>query len=201
MTGRRHGGCAGGFTLLEVVIAVLVGSLVMVLMSGSFGVTIRVWERLGGGEADPLPLLADLVRLQAGSLGDGSGGQGSMRGDAHRLEMVTTHTVRSFHPVGPVTASYIYYPDSRTLLYLEWPLGGEGDGQGAESTQADESASYRVEGFAIRFVSKDGQLVETWDGQGLPAALLLDMAGAGRPVSRVVIPGFLDFRAPSAGRQ
>jgi len=201
VTGRQHGGRAGGFTLLEVVIAVLVGSLVMALMTGSFGVSIRIWERLGGGETDPLPLLADLVRLQAGSLGDGSGGQGSMRGDAHRLEMVTTHTVRSLHPVGPVTASYIYHPDSRTLLYLERPLGGENDGEGEESTPADESASYRVEEFAIRFVSKDGQLVETWDGQGLPAALLLDMAGAGRPVSRVVIPGFLDFKAPPAGRQ
>jgi prepilin-type N-terminal cleavage/methylation domain-containing protein len=201
VTGRPHVGRAGGFTLLEVLIAVIVGSLVMVLMTGSFGVSIRIWERLGGGEADPLPLLADLVRLQAGSLGDGSGGQGSMRGDAHRLEMVTTHTVRSLHPAGPVTASYIYYPDSRTLMYLERPLGVEGDGQGAESADAKESASYRLEAFAIRFVSQDGQLVETWEGQGVPAALLVDMAGAGRPVSRVIIPGFLDFKTPRAGRR
>jgi hypothetical protein len=118
---------SGGFTLVELVIATLISSLVMGIISVALGFSLRVWERLQNQNPSDMPAVMDLLKWQLATLEPQTVriDQESVpvfKGDTHSLTFATTHSVKAISKGAPVVARYVYVPEEKALYYAEIPL-------------------------------------------------------------------------------
>ncbi len=123
MTRRSH----GGFTLLELVLAMLIASLVMGILSTALGFSLRVWERQLNRKPSDMPALIDLLKWQLAGMNPvpvRAEGQSRLvfQGQEHALTFATDHSVRALSHGVPVVARYLFKPAEKLLYYAEIPF-------------------------------------------------------------------------------
>jgi prepilin-type N-terminal cleavage/methylation domain-containing protein len=116
-----------GFTLLELVLAMLISSLVMGILSMSLGFSLRVWERQYNRKTSDMPAMVDLLKWQLASLNPApvrSDGESRIifQGQEHSLTFATDHSVRALSHGVPVVARYLFKPAEKQLYYAEIPF-------------------------------------------------------------------------------
>jgi hypothetical protein len=117
----------GGFTLLELVLAMLISSLVMGILSVALGFSLRVWERQFNRKTSDMPAMVDLLKWQLASMNPApvrSDGESRIifQGQEHALTFATDLSVRALSRGVPVVARYLFKPAEKLLYYAEIPF-------------------------------------------------------------------------------
>lgn len=116
-----------GFTLLELVLATLISSLVMGILASALTFSLRVWEREQSRKGSEAPSMIELLKKQlanADPVNILSAGESRplFQGDEHSITFTTAHSVRAISKGAPVVVRYFYDPGERLLYYAEIPL-------------------------------------------------------------------------------
>lgn len=124
MTSKRSN---QGFTLLELVLAMLISSLVMGILSVALGFSLRVWERQFDRRTSDMPAMIDLLKWQLASMNPvpvQSEGETRVvfQGKEHSLTFATDISVRALSHGVPVVARYLFKPSEKLLYYAEIPF-------------------------------------------------------------------------------
>jgi hypothetical protein len=120
-------GGSAGFTLLELVLATLISSLVIAIVSVSLGFSLRVWEKSQGRQPDDLPSLVELLKWQLANFDPvriklDLDKQLVFQGDEHSIAFTTDRSVRALSNGVPIIARYIFVPQEKNIYYAEIPL-------------------------------------------------------------------------------
>jgi prepilin-type N-terminal cleavage/methylation domain-containing protein len=116
-----------GFTLLELVLAMLISSLVMGILSMALGFSLRVWERQYNRQRSDMPAMIDLLKWQLVNLNpvpvrSDMESRIIFQGQEHALTFATDHSVRALSHGVPVVARYVFKPSEKQLYYAEIPF-------------------------------------------------------------------------------
>lgn len=116
-----------GFTMLELVLALLISSLVMGILSVALGFSLRVWERQFDRKTSDMPALIDLLKWQLASMNPvpvraEMESRIVFQGKEHALTFATDVSVRALSHGVPVVARYVFKPSERLLYYAEIPF-------------------------------------------------------------------------------
>ncbi|MCE5244488.1 MAG: prepilin-type N-terminal cleavage/methylation domain-containing protein [Desulfobacteraceae bacterium] len=115
-----------GFTLIELVLATFISSLVIGIMAICLSFTLRSWEREQNRTYSDMPALIHLLKLQLACFDpmavtiDGQKGI-FFEGDERSLAFCTDHSVRAITRGAPVIARYVFFPEEKKLYYAEIP--------------------------------------------------------------------------------
>jgi hypothetical protein len=168
-----------GFTLVELVIATLISTLVMGIIAVALGFSLRIWERQQSQNPSDMPAVMALLKWQLATFEPQHVriGQESIpvfQGDARSLTFATAHSVKAITRGAPVVARYVFVPRDKALYYAEIPLdpyhsegieeflemapGKDKKRKGFFATAAaDVSFSYAEDGEAESFEEKWGE--------------------------------------------
>jgi hypothetical protein len=191
-------GRSTGFTLVELVLATLISSLVIGIFSVALSVSLRAWERQQNREISDTPSLLELLKRQLAQFDpiliqvDGKQ-RPIFQGDEHSLAFATDYSVRAISKGVPVIARYVFLPGRGELLYAELPL----DPYHPEPIHAFLQMSpgstkswprfYLIEvaEFALSYATKEkGQFAGgTEETGGIPSAVKVDCASRGDSAS------------------
>lgn len=116
-----------GFTLLELILATLISSLVMGILSVALTFSLRMWEREQNRQLDDAPAMVELLKLQLASTDNTPMKIGDQTRALFELEdnsfaFVTSHSVKALSKGAPVVARYIFDSGERKLYYSEIPF-------------------------------------------------------------------------------
>jgi hypothetical protein len=116
-----------GFTLLELVLATLIASLVIGILASALTFSLRVWEREQGRKGSEAPNMIELLKRQLANVDPVnilSAGESRplFQGEEHSIVFTTDHSVRAISKGAPVVVRYFYSPGERLLYYAEIPL-------------------------------------------------------------------------------
>lgn len=199
-----------GFTLLELVLATLISTLVMGILTVAFTFSLRVWERQQARQSSEIPAMMDLMKMQLVHLEitppqPGQDFRTIFIGDPNSFSFTTGYSVKAISGGVPVIARYVYVRNEKRLYYAESPLNI----YHPESIQnflsmpihVDEKAQPRfysteVADFSIEYASDEsGQFLQSWEGEGggVPHSILVrwsDREGAATS-SAVMLPSSL----------
>lgn len=116
-----------GFTLLELVLATFIATLVMGILAVALSFSLRVWEREQTRKPLNAPAMLELLKWQLIEFDpvpvriEGRSGP-LFVGDAHSLLIATVHSVKAISRGAPVIARYFYVPERHRLYYAEIPF-------------------------------------------------------------------------------
>jgi len=204
-TGKDAG---GGFTLLELLIAMALTSLVMLMVSSSLSFTSRMWIRAEDRQekAGSVGSLVDLMGMQIGGYyAFDSGKAGNLpvvKGTATTLFVVTTHSVKSLNGGAPVVAAYLFDESSGKVAYYEIPadfgrLELLREFMRAPHLTEAKSVAYDAAGFELAYVSDSrDEPYHEWSGsmQGLlEIKIRWRETPDAQTQTRHVPAGYLDF--------
>lgn len=177
-----------GFTLLELVLAMFISTLVMGIMGVSLSVALRFWERQQNQKPLGTPNVIELLKWQLAQFSviparvDGRS-QLLLAGDKQSITLATDHSVKAVSRGVPVIARYVYSARDKLLFYTEVPLNPHhvevfeelrrlNPGKGARTPQF---FSFEMEDFSLAYAREDKTaLEESWDGAaGAPSAVLV----------------------------
>jgi prepilin-type N-terminal cleavage/methylation domain-containing protein len=118
---------SAGFTLVELVIAMLISSLVMGIVGVTLGFSLRIWERQQRQNPSDMPAVVDLLKWQLATFEPQPVrvDQESMpifKGESHSLTFATTHSVKAISRGAPVLVRYVFVPSDKALYYMEIPF-------------------------------------------------------------------------------
>jgi len=164
-----------GFTLLELVIAVTILSLITIIIGSSFRLGIHAWEKgdKETGEIQRLRILSGLLSQQVASaypykmkFEDMDGPAVIFRGGTDELMFVTSTADTSFG--GFKWIKYVYRDGS--LLYKEGLLP---DKKLEKKINGDEEViDQDIDDIRFDYLSGSGEWAESWDyGKELPVAV------------------------------
>lgn len=181
-----------GFTLLELVLATFISSMVIAIASMSLSFSLRVWERHQERESVDGPQLIELLNYQMGffeslPLRYDDKTLPFFVGDEHSLALATDYSVRSLSKGAPVIARYVYDPDEKKLYYAEIPLDPYHPepleefmkrDPTQEKDSSDESPVFyfvEMQEFSFEFIDAEDEETEISgeDKLSLPAAVLV----------------------------
>jgi|GEM_PF-547053 len=116
-----------GFTLVELVIATLISSLVMGIISVALGFSLRIWERQQNQTPSDMPAVIQLLKWQLATFEPlpvriDQESVPVFKGDARSLTFATAHSVKAITRGAPVVARYVFVPRDKTLYYTEIPF-------------------------------------------------------------------------------
>jgi hypothetical protein len=187
-----------GFTLVELVLATLISSLVIGIFSVALSISFRVWERQQNREISDTPSLLELLKRQLAHFDpiliqlDGKQ-RPIFQGDEQSLTFATDYSVRAISKGVPVIARYVHIPGRGELFYAELPLDPyhpEVIHDFLKMTPGNSKSWPRfylieVAEFALSYSTKEkGQFAEqTDDAAGVPAAVRVDCASRGDSAS------------------
>ncbi len=125
--GRWAGLDATGFTLVELVIATLISSLVMGIVAVALGFSLRIWERQQSQAPSDMPSVIQLLKWQLATFEPHpvrieQESVPVFMGDDHSLTFATTHSVKAITRGAPVVARYVFVPGDKALYYAEIPF-------------------------------------------------------------------------------
>ena len=115
-----------GFTLIELVLATLISSLVVGILAVCLSFTLRTWEREQDRKQSDMPALIHLLKMQLANFDPMAvtidGQQGIFfQGDERALSFCTDHSVKAINRGVPVVVRYIFSPEDKRLYYAEIP--------------------------------------------------------------------------------
>jgi hypothetical protein len=116
-----------GFTLVELVIATLISTLVMGIIAVALGFSLRIWERQQNQNPSDMPAVMDLLKWQLATFEPqqvriDQESTPVFQGDARSLTFATAHSVKAITKGAPVVARYVFVPRDNALYYAEIPL-------------------------------------------------------------------------------
>ncbi|MCU0572708.1 MAG: prepilin-type N-terminal cleavage/methylation domain-containing protein [Syntrophobacteraceae bacterium] len=116
-----------GFTLVELVIATLISSLVMGIISVALGFSLRIWERQQHQAPSDMPAVIDLLKWQLATFEPQPVRIDQelvpvFKADARSLTFATAHSVKAITRGAPVVARYVFVPRDKALYYAEIPF-------------------------------------------------------------------------------
>jgi prepilin-type N-terminal cleavage/methylation domain-containing protein len=216
-------GASAGFTLLELLIATFIASLVIGILSTSLSFALRVWERNHGAEPGDQEIirLLEMMTLQLGTFNPTPVTQGEDKekqpvfvGNKHSLSFSTNYSVKAISKSVPVVARYLFIPGSKHFYYAELPfdpyhvkplerfLRQNPDKQ--ESWPRFYAMDMQLNEFSIAYRGSDGnEFVESWDdASALPQAIMIRVELQRGPktvsITRIINPYFMQFNAPES---
>jgi prepilin-type N-terminal cleavage/methylation domain-containing protein len=208
---RERNPCAG-FTLIELVLATLISSLVIAIVSVSLSFSLRVWEKNQNQQSDDVPSLLELLKWQLASFDpvridlDGER-QLIFQGDEHTLTFATDRSVRAISRGVPVIARYVYAPQEKKLYYAEMVLDPYHPDPIREFMQLrpkDDKSQPRfyptyISSFAFAFGQKEdkGGTTESWDeATDIPQSVVVNWSsdGGASVSTQLIIPNFFFAR-------
>ncbi len=179
---------AKGFTLVELVLAMFISTLVMGILGVSLSVALRFWERTQNQKAFGTPNVIELLKRQLAQFSvmpatvDGKS-RLMLSGDNHSITLATDHSVKAISRGVPVIARYVYSAKDKQLFYTEVPLNPHHLELFEELRQLNPGKAARtpmffafdMEDFSLAFARDDKKpLEESWDGgAGAPSAVLV----------------------------
>jgi len=187
---RRVGRDARGFTLLEIILAVSILSVIVVLATAALRIGLRAWES-GQRRADLQQESRALVELVSDALAGaipyrGRSGLSPERvvlfeGEPEELRFVTSAPPLTLDaPVAPFHAVVLGRTDRDTLRLIERLVPtDEPFAPGPERV-----LSRAVTRFTLAYRDEDGVWQDKWDAReagGLPTAVRVELAVAGLP--------------------
>jgi len=218
-TRKRPLDSSSGFTLLELVLAMLISSLVIGILSVSLTFTLRVWEKQQNQKTSDMPPVLDLLKWQLASYDPSpivldASSQPLFRGDKQSLTLATDRSVRAISNNVPVVARYIFDKRKKKLYYAEIPL----DSYHPDDIKAflkmkpsdDEAAWPRfyatdAASFSLAYGSgEDKTDKDAWENETDPPATVMVKWSPweGAPLStQLYIPNFLFPRKNNASQQ
>ncbi len=116
-----------GFTLLELVLATLIASLVIGILSVALTFSLRVWEREQNRETSEAPSMVELLKWQLACIDlvdIRSEGESHplFQGEENSIAFATDFSVKALSKGAPVVVRYVYSPGEKRLYYAEIPL-------------------------------------------------------------------------------
>jgi prepilin-type N-terminal cleavage/methylation domain-containing protein len=194
-----------GFTLIELVIAMVISTLVIGILSVCLSFSLRAWESTQNRKTDHTAAFVDLLKQQLSEFSPTpvkfeDGLHPVFKGTSKSVVFATLHSVKAISHGVPVVARYIYDPGSRILYYSEMPLDPYHSKSILDFMQAKDSRgdrdkekyrSYPIElaGFTLSFSGKEGkQFEDAWDHPDeAPVEILLSWAGEESAISGQVL--------------
>jgi general secretion pathway protein J len=164
-----------GFTLLELIIAITILSLITLIIGSGFRIGIGAWEKgdKETGEIQRLRVLSSMLSQQIMSaypykmkFGDRDGPAVIFTGEPHSLMFVTTLADQSYG--GFKWVKYLFRDGS--LLYREGLLP---DKKVEEKIKGgEEIIDEDIDDIGFAYLSGDGEWKDSWDyGENLPRAV------------------------------
>lgn len=196
-----------GFTLVELVLATLISTLVIAILSVALTFSMKMWERQRNRQVSELPMLIELMALQIMSF-DATPLQSELGaakelfvGDEHSLTLATDYSVKAISGGIPVVARYVYEPREKVLYYAEMPMDPYHDQPLRDflaMKPGDKSGWPRfhpidVEGFSLLYLGEEDESYgEVWnEEESIPKAVLIKWTSEGGSFSRMVAPDLL----------
>ena len=196
-----------GFTLLELVLATFISSLVVGIMAVALNLSLRVWERQQFRPHNYMPQIVDLLKWQLAmfnstpiTIGDDT--KPLFQGTDHSLTLATAHSVKALSGGVPVVARYIYLPRQGKLVYAEIPMNPHNPDLIREflNLKPDPPPSWPrfvsidVAQFSLAYRAEDTEeLATSWDSEGtLPHAVLVrySLQENQEPFYNLITPNF-----------
>lgn len=189
-TGLKFNGAARfGFTLIELVLATAIATLVIGMLSVCLSFSLRAWESTQNRSVDRTANLIDMFKCQLSEFDPTpikftEGARLVFSGASRSIAFATSHSVKAISKGVPVIAHYVFDPGAKVLYYSEIPL----DPYHPRAAQAfikatpaaNEKAKYRffpidISQFELSYAGKDDDhFAEVWDRDGqTPAQVLL----------------------------
>lgn len=202
---------ANGFTLVEVVMALSLSTLVVLTLALSFSLVLGLWEKEQKQEADEISRVMNLLHMQSAALYPGEvkvEGKPvhSFRGTDRELTLITTGSVKSLHGGAPVAVRYEFDGLERELRYTERSLTAAQDTlakmfqSGSSSLRADFTINVHEVSFAYVPAGGDSP-VDSWSGETkeLQGVVVTYFGAEGEePVQLMVSPGLMQALPGSA---
>lgn len=196
---------ARGFTLVELVLATLISTLVIGILSVSLSFSLRMWERQQDRKPSELPMIIELMALQLAyfdptPLPSELGASAKIFiGDEYSLAVATDHSVKALSNGVPIVARYVYLPKDKTLYYAEIPMDPyhpEPLRDFLEMKPSDKEDIWprfypvEVEEFSIEYSAEgEGDYVDSWKDQDkIPKAVLIKWTVKDNSFSRLIAP-------------
>ena len=210
---------SSGFTLLELLIATLISSLVIGILTVSLSFSLRIWERNRGAHSGDQEIvhLLELMTLQLATFNPTpilvtEAKKPLFLGDEQSLTFATNYSVRALSHGVPVICRYLFIPAEGRLYYAELPFDPyhvkpiqeflQMRPSGQESKPHFYGTTVEVTEFSIGYQSKEsGQLPDAGeDASGLPLAVLVRISfRQGEKtvtLNKLINPRCLQFNAP-----
>lgn len=197
----------GGFTLLELLLATLISSLVIGILSVALTFSLRMWERQQDRKPNEFPVILELLSMQladfdATPLSSEFGAGGPLFiGDDHSLIIATDHSVKALSGGVPVVARYTYLPGDKVLYYSEIPLDPYHpeilrdfiEVPPGEKSTWPHFYPVKVDEFSIEYSDEEnGNFASAWnDPEKLPKAILVNWTLNEKAFSRLILPDLL----------
>ncbi|MDY0040592.1 MAG: type II secretion system protein [Desulforhabdus sp.] len=214
---RRALSQCGGFTLVELVLATLISTLVVGIMALSLSFSLRVWARQQDRTPSEVPMILELMALQLANfdptpLSSEFGATAQVfSGDESSLALATDHSVKALSKGVPVVARYVYLPKDKILYSAEIPMDPyhhEPLREFLEMKPNDDEDSWprffpvEVEEFSIEYSEEgEGDYQSSWDDtEKLPKAVLIKWKIEDNSFSRLMLPG-LPFSPATEGNK
>lgn len=196
-----------GFTLLELVLATFISTLVIGILSVSLSFSLRMWERQQNQKPFSTPSIIELLKWQLTQFNPTpmkAEGQSFtlLAGDKQSITLATGHSVKAISRGIPVIARYVFDPREKKLFYAEVPLDPYHPSvfqelhnlrPGKEKT-FPRFYSSDIEDFALAYGGEEkSSFVDSWEGEALPTAVMVRWMQKEDPTaySYVVYPNFL----------
>lgn len=182
-------GNSSGFTLIELVLATMISTLVVGILSVCLSFALRAWESTQNRVPEQSALLVDLLKRQLSEYDPtpikfDEGNHPFFSGDTRNLAFATSHSVKAISRGVSVAAHYSYDRQSKTLLYSEIPFDPYHPKAIKEFTKAKPSGDGKgkvrffavgIADFSVAFAGKEkNQFLEDWQSEeGAPSSILL----------------------------
>lgn len=201
---------SGGFTLVELVLATLISSLVIGILSVALTFSLRTWERQQNRKPSDMIALLDHMKMQLAQFDptyiriDGES-RPMFQGETNSLVFATAHSVKAISNGVPVVARYVYDEREKKLYYAEMPLDTYHTDAIKEFLRIKPSTSEKswprffaaeAAGFSLTFGGREkGSATESWGEEEapLPSSVLVKWTVPGESESNVqlIIPNFI----------
>jgi len=210
-TTRRCGADAQhGHTLLEVLVALFITTMVIVALSSSLSFSMRFLQKEQEKPADLLQGRLDTLEMQLASFYDAEEACAVFEGDESSLMFSTSRSVRALHNGAPVIVRYVFAEgegEEGSLFYGEascdafFQLDAElfRDAEPSLENAGEESLFHAVpaSAFALAYYEDaDDQGEESWKGAPGPKYVVVSSRAYENAPERVqaVAAGVLQFR-------
>jgi prepilin-type N-terminal cleavage/methylation domain-containing protein len=186
---RNRSSNISGFTLLELILAMTIFSLVIGILSVSLTFSLRVWEKQQNQAPPEMPNILDLMKWQLANFDPTpirieDANRLIFMGNEHSLIFSTDRSVKAISRGAPVIVRYIFDPREKKLYYSEIPLdpyhpkvveeflkaGPQKDSQWPRFYSIDAG------GLSLSYVESEDhpELKESWDNRSaIPATIIV----------------------------
>lgn len=197
-----------GFTLLELLLATLISTLVIGILSVSLTFSLKMWERQRGQKGADIPRIMELLECQLATLDTVAitmDGQSLplFLGDQNSVAFATDYSVKALSRGVPVVARYVYVPAEKILYYAEIPLDPYHPETIREFVQMNPDKkkswprffSIKIADFSLSYKAEEtASYTQSWENGSVPPQSIVikwSPQDAKRGFTAQVIPGFL----------